>query len=360
MSLEVSIRKKAGDFLLETEFTTRGGVLGLLGASGCGKSMTLKCIAGIERPDEGRIVLNGVTLYDSARHIDLPPQKRRVGYLFQNYALFPNMTVAQNIRCGLCREKDRAEKDKAVADMIRRMALTGLEHHRPSQLSGGQCQRTELARILVSRPEVLLLDEPFSALDAYLRLQLETEMKHILQEYGRDVILVSHSRDEIYRLCADALVMDDGQILGSGEIHELFRNPGSRRAAALTGCKNIAEAHRTGEHTVTVPEWGLELTTAESVREGLCAVGIRAHSFHVYKPDANGAQLPTNTARVRFVETVEEPFEWIHKFRYETAPDTSEPVWWRVGKEYRDAQLTDGRLPEALSVSPEKVMLLYR
>jgi len=126
------------------------------------------------------------------------------------------------------------------------------------------------------------------------------------------------------------------------------------------------EARRAGERAVFVPEWGMELQTAEPVREGVCAIGIRAHAFHAHMhsfhaaaPDGD-AQLPVNTACVRFVETVEEPFEWIHKFRYETAADTSEPVWWRVGKESRDAQLADGKMPECLSVAPENVMLLYR
>ena len=137
MSLLVDIEKDLGGFFLQVRFESEGGVLGLLGPSGSGKSMTLKCIAGIEQPDRGRIVLDGETLFDSEKRIDLPPQRRRVGYLFQSYALFPNMTVAQNILCGLCREPDRGKKKALLQDAVAMMRLEGLERLRPAQLSGG-------------------------------------------------------------------------------------------------------------------------------------------------------------------------------------------------------------------------------
>ncbi|MBR0216819.1 MAG: ATP-binding cassette domain-containing protein, partial [Clostridia bacterium] len=175
MKLKVDIEKRLGDFCLRTAFEAEEGITGLLGASGSGKSMTLKCIAGIERPDRGTIELDGVTLFDSSRGIDLPPQKRHVGYLFQNYALFPNMTVRQNILCGLHHEKDKAVREKQLETMLSTFGLSGLEKHKPAQLSGGQQQRVALARILVTKPQLLLLDEPFSALDSYLRLRLQLE-----------------------------------------------------------------------------------------------------------------------------------------------------------------------------------------
>ena len=166
MALEVDIEKKLGDFRLRAAFTCDKGITGILGASGSGKSMTLKCIAGIERPDRGRIVLDGRVLFDSRQKINLKPQKRRVGYMFQNYALFPTMTVTQNIAAGQGISADR------VREMIERFHLKGLEGHYPSELSGGQQQRVALARIMAYRPDLILLDEPFSALDDNLKERL--------------------------------------------------------------------------------------------------------------------------------------------------------------------------------------------
>jgi len=173
MSLEVNITKKLDGFTLHANFTARSTATAILGASGCGKSMTLRCIAGIVKPDAGRIVLDGRVLFDSAQHIDLPPQQRGVGLLFQNYALFPNMTVEQNVLCGLKAEKDKAARKARCAEMLQAMRLESLAKRYPAQLSGGQQQRTALARILVGRHNILMLDEPFSALDSYLREEVE-------------------------------------------------------------------------------------------------------------------------------------------------------------------------------------------
>ena len=202
MSLMVDIHKDLGRFRLDVSFETGGGVMGLLGASGCGKSMTLKCIAGIVTPDRGRIVLDGRTLFDSERHIDLPPQQRRVGYLFQHYALFPHMAVADNIAAGF-RTRDRAERQRRSGELIRSLYLDGLEDKYPRQLSGGQQQRAALARILASDPEVLLLDEPFSALDSYLKWQVEGELAELLEGFAGPVLFVTHSRDEVVRIACN-------------------------------------------------------------------------------------------------------------------------------------------------------------
>lgn len=347
MSLLVDIKKNFGAFQLDVTFDTDGGILGFLGASGCGKSMTLKCIAGIETPDEGRIVLNGVTLFDSEAGINLPVQKRKVGYLFQNYALFPNMTVEQNILCGLCRENDGLKKRQALSEIMEQMVLTGLEKRRPHQLSGGQQQRVALARILVNQPEILLLDEPFSALDSYLRLQLETEMKVLLKEFNKDVILVSHSRDEIYRICDNLAMLDRGTIIGHGNVKQVFANPESRQGAVLTGCKNIVEARKCGECEVEVPSWGMHFTVSEQVRDDLCGIGIRAHYFN--------PKTMSNRGNVVLVDEMEEPFEWIQKFCYEGASPDAEPIWWRLSKEKRQIPF-----PKELGVSPQNIMLLYR
>lgn len=346
MSLIVNIRKRLGSFTLDAAFEAENGITCLLGASGCGKSMTLKCIAGIEKPDEGRIELDGTVLFDSARHINLPPQQRQVGYLFQNYALFPNMTVRQNILCGLNREKDRGAKEKRLADMLRLMQLEGLEKHRPHQLSGGQQQRVALARILVSDPKLLLLDEPFSALDGHLRDALKIELRDMLRAFGREVLMVTHSRDEAYNMSAAIAVMDRGRILTQKPTKQLFADPGSVPAAVLTGCKNIAPAVRLDAHTVEVPDWGLRLEVAQEVGEHLRAVGIRAHYFN---PSTARNRFP-----VQYVEEMEEPFETIIQFRYASQKPESPPIWWRLPKEKRPAQF-----PAEMGVAPVNILLLY-
>lgn len=346
MSLTVDIKKKLGSFELETKFEAENGVTCLLGPSGCGKSMTLKCIAGIEKPDEGRIELDGTVLFDSKKGINLPPQKRRVGYMFQNYALFPNMTVRQNILCGMRHIKDKAEKEARLNKYVSMFRLEGLENHRPAQLSGGQAQRTALARIMVSDPKLLLLDEPFSALDAHLRDKLMVEMRDVLAKFGREVIMVTHSRDEAYNMSREIAVMDSGKLLTKNKTKALFADPGSVPAAILTGCKNIASAEKRGEHEVYIPEWGVTLTTAQSVGDGIKAIGIRAHYFN---PTA-----PTNRFAVEYIEEMEEPFEWIIEFRPSTAAADAQGVWWRVSKDKRPQSF-----PAELGIAPANILLLY-
>ena len=346
MSLHVDIRKRLGSFTLDAAFTAERGITSLLGASGCGKSMTLKCIAGIEKPDEGVIELDGRMLFDSSKGINLPPQARRVGYLFQNYALFPNMTVRQNILCGLNREKDRAVKEKRLREIVKMMQLEGLEGRKPAQLSGGQQQRVALARILVNDPQILLLDEPFSALDGHLRDSLKVEMRDLLERFGREVLMVTHDRNEAYNMSREIAVMDAGRLLTIKPTKALFADPGSVQAAILTGCKNIARARKLDEHLVEVPEWDIRLETKQRVGDGLCAVGLRAHYFN---PSAAQNRFP-----VRFVEEMEEPFETIIHFRYASQSESSPAVWWRLAKDKKPPQF-----PAELGIAAANILLLY-
>lgn len=276
MSISVSIKKQLGSFALNVDFETDGGILALLGASGCGKSMTLKCIAGIEKPDSGRIVLNGRTLYDSRAGINLPPQQRRVGYLFQQYALFPNMTVAQNLLCAV-RKLPRREQNDRVAEKLAAFRLEGLEKRRPAELSSGQQQRVALARILLSEPEALLLDEPFSALDDALKWKLELELMELLDRFAGDVLFVSHSRDEVTRLCERVCVLTDGKAAPVTTVKGLMSAPRTISAAKLSGCKNFSAAERR-EGGVYCGDWGVTLRAAPSEGAVSC-VGIRAHSL---------------------------------------------------------------------------------
>ena len=302
MALLVDIEKGLGLFSLHVKFEAGDETMALLGASGCGKSMTLKCIAGIERPDRGRIVLDGVTLFDSEQRIDLPPQKRRVGYLFQSYALFPNMTVEKNIACAL-----RGKGDvNAVREVIRAMRLEGLEKKRPHQLSWGQQQRVALARILVNGPELILLDEPFSALDSHLRFQMEGELRRVVRQFGKTVLLVSHDREEAFRLAKRIAIMKEGQIEQAGPREIVFERPRTVNAARLTGCKNISRAEAAGAGNVFAMDWGVTLSFPEGVG-GMDFVGIHAHDICL-----GGGE---NAVECRVTEIIENPFSRIVMLR---------------------------------------------
>lgn len=272
--LSVKIKKQLGKFRLDVEFTAEQGITGLLGASGSGKSMTLQCIAGIVTPDEGRIVLDGKVLFDSEKHIDLPPQQRHVGYLFQNYALFPNMTVTGNVAAGVRGRKDREVR---VAEMLRTFYIEDLAKKYPRQLSGGQQQRVALARIMAGEPEVLLLDEPFSALDGYLRWQVELELSDLLKDYLGTVIFVSHSRDEIYRQCGRVCALDHGYSEPVQPVQELFDAPLTLSACLLSGCKNVSRAKKVSATQVLALDWGVRLETGREVPDDITHVGVRAH-----------------------------------------------------------------------------------
>ena len=301
MSLSVNVRRRLSGFDLDVSFEVEDAreTLALLGPSGCGKSMTLKCIAGIVTPDEGRIVLNDRVLFDSAADVNLRPQERRVGYLFQNYALFPNMTVEQNVGVGVL-DASKEERARMVAEQVRAFRLEGLEKKRPAQLSGGQQQRVALARIMASKPELLLLDEPFSALDGYLRWQLELELTDTLREFPGGSVYVSHNRDEVYRMCDTVCVVSAGKSEPKLSVAELFSTPSTLAAALISGCKNVsrvtgvtqapaAQAGRDGCHLLECEDWGVTLATSLPVPAGASHAGIRAHYFRVLGTGEKGA-----------------------------------------------------------------------
>lgn len=281
MSLSVDIRKRLGTFSLDVSFTSDDAAetLALLGASGSGKSVALKCIAGIERPDEGRIVLNDRVLFDSAAGVDVSVQERRVGYLFQNYALFPTMTVEQNVAAGV-RSGSRPERLARAHEQIHAFRLDGLERHRPAQLSGGQQQRCALARIMANGPELLLLDEPFSALDGFLRWQLELELADTLRAFPGGVVFVTHNRDEVYRMCDRVCVLTAGKSGRTVATEELFDLPRTVSEAVISGCKNVSAARPVGADALECLDWGVNLRCARGVA-GCDHVGIRAHFLHI-------------------------------------------------------------------------------
>ncbi len=315
MGLKVEVKKTIGDFSLDVRFQSEASRIGILGASGCGKSMTLRCIAGIESPDAGVIEVNETILCDSGRGIHLRPQKRNIGYLFQNYALFPAMTVAKNIEMGL--KGTKQEKARRVGEMIRTFQLEGLEGRLPGELSGGQQQRVALARIMAYEPDVILLDEPFSALDMFLKDQLQQEMMEMLSDYRGIVILVSHSRDEIYRFSEELVVMEQGRVVTAGRTRDIFADPKKKEAARLTGCKNFSRIRRLDGHHIEALDWGIELELEREIPEDTTCVGFRAHAFlPVWK------ERRKNCIRVSLAGSAELPFEKIFYLRPEGDTDS--------------------------------------
>lgn len=345
MSLSVDIRKKFKGFSLNVKFDTSGDRLGLLGASGCGKSMTLKCIAGIEKPDEGIITLNGRVLFDSYQKIDVIPQKRKVGYLFQNYALFPNMTVAENIGCGL--KGSKAAKMPRIQQMLDMLHLQGLENRYPMQLSGGQQQRVALARILAYEPDVLMLDEPFSALDAYLKENLQQELLESLKEYHGDILIVSHNRDEVFSMCEKLAIIDNGNLVLTGNTQDIFKKPKRLVAARLTGCKNFSRARKLSDYEVEALDWGIKLRTLEMITEQIQYVGIRAHDVRPAVDETTENSLPCRQLRI-----AESPFELNI-----ICESNGHEIWWKVSKAYWSTSLQE-HAPEFISLPKDSIMLL--
>ncbi len=275
--LDVNINKALGDFHLNVEFQVESGIIGILGPSGCGKSLTLQAIAGLLTPDSGRIAIGERTLFDTEQKVNIPTRQRNVGYVFQNYALFPHLTVAENIGYGLKR-LPKQEVQKRVDDILETVQLKELAKRYPNELSGGQQQRVALARTLVTKPDILLLDEPFSALDQHVKKMLELELLEIIKHNFSGVVLfVTHNIEEAYRLCDYICLYDRGRNIQFGKKVDVLRRPVNKAAARIVGCENIYEIDSYEDHFVTVR--GLQLKTANTDAQEGKYVGI--HSYDV-------------------------------------------------------------------------------
>jgi len=257
----------------------------LFGPSGAGKTTLLRCLAGLERPESGTIRLGDDVWFDAGEGVCRGPQQRGIGYLFQDYALFPHLTVAANIGYGLS-GVSAAERRRIVGEAMDRYGLAGLQDRFPRQISGGQQQRVALARVLVRRPSLLLLDEPLSALDAVLREELRWELRRVLQDAGIPVILVTHDRVEAIALADQVAVMKDGNILETGPVHEVFTRPGDLSVARIVGVETVVPARlvRVHEGLATVEVGGVELVAVSSEHlEGEAYACIRAEDVFLQR-----------------------------------------------------------------------------
>lgn len=274
--LIVELQKTFSSFTLKANFTANQKPLGILGSSGSGKSMTLRCIAGLETPTQGHIILNGRVLFDSKQGINIPTRERRIGFVFQNYALFPHMRVAHNIAFGMP-VLSKIERKQRVSHYIELMQLQGLERRYPHELSGGQQQRVALARALAIAPEALLLDEPLSALDQYLRNQIEKLLIEVFSTYQGVTLFVTHNLEEAYRVCDNLLVLSQGKVIANGRKEDIFERPPTFTVAQLTECKNFSRAQRVDNQRIEALDWGCTLQVVEAIPNPLTYVGIRAH-----------------------------------------------------------------------------------
>lgn len=363
MEFHAEIQRKLKQFDLAVDLGGHGERIGVLGASGSGKSMTLKSIAGIEKPDRGRIEVDGRVLFDSAKKIDLKPQKRRIGYLFQNYALFPTMTVAQNIAAGLTGTKQ--EKEALVREMSLRFHLTGLESAYPGALSGGQQQRVALARLMAYRPEMILLDEPFSAMDTFLKDQLQEQLAELLSDYDGCVVLVTHNRDEVYRFCEKLYVLDQGKVIRSGSTGDVFADPRKIAAAKLTGCKNYSELVRLDAHHARLTDWGCMLETVREIPEGTTCLGYRAHDFMpVYGGAPNSFPIKVCSGIELLFETklYVLPVAGVRRENFTAQEDAGEGaiperISWFLQREIQ-REIADRGMPNALGLREDKLLFL--
>jgi molybdate transport system permease protein len=218
-------------------------------------------------------------LFDAKAGINVPSRDRKIGFLVQNYALFPNMTVAQNIAFGLPKSLSESAVRQRVRSQLEAVHLEGYSDRYPHQLSGGQQQRVALARVLASEPELILLDEPFSALDTHLRSQMEQEVIARLRNFKGVSLFVTHNLEEAYRVCQDLLVLEQGHTLAYGSKYDIFERPGVLGVAQLTGCKNISPTQVLAEQEILATDWGVRLRVIEPLPDRLAYVGIRAHQI---------------------------------------------------------------------------------
>jgi molybdate ABC transporter permease protein len=372
LGLAVDLQKQLASFQLQIDFRVAESTLGILGGSGAGKSMLLRCLAGMETPTQGRIVLNGRVLFDAERQINIPSRDRRIGFLVQNYALFPHLTVADNIAFGLPQGLSKAETQQQVDLQLVTVQLEGYGDRYPHQLSGGQQQRVALARALASQPEALLLDEPFSALDTYLRSQMEQEMILQLSHYNGVSLFVTHNLEEVYRVCPNLLVLHEGQAIAAGPKQEIFERPATYTVAKLTGCKNFSQAVALAPNQIYATDWGITLQVIAPLPNRLAAshthaqppdptlhrelmhIGIRAHQItFTDQPDS------TNTFPCWLAMTSETPHRITLFLKFHAAPTDAQDyhIQAEVFKE-KWATIKDRSFPLHVQLDPLRLILM--
>jgi molybdate transport system ATP-binding protein len=335
--IEVALRAALPGFTLDVAWDGGDEVVTLFGPSGAGKSLTLQCLAGLRRPDAGRVVVNGRVFDDTAHRIHLPPQQRRLGYVFQGYALFPHLTVAQNVAFGL-RDRPRGERRARTRAVLVRLGLQGLEDRLPRELSGGQQQRVALGRAIAPDPAVLLLDEPLSALDAPLRRQLRDELRALAVELRRTVVLVTHDLDEAYQLGDRLVLYERGRVVQAGPKAEVLGRPRSESVARLIGLRNVVRGTvvKAGPDRIEIAWRGHTVEAVNSPRApfagvpgGPVAFFVRPEYVRLIRKDRVGPdpRHHMNLLRGRVVGEVDHGTAWTLLFRVDAPGPPSQGTY---------------------------------
>lgn len=331
----------------------KGDIIVILGPSGSGKTTLLRCLNFLERADQGTMDFDGIhTDLKTASKSTISQVRKKTAFVFQNYSLFQNKTALENVMEGLIIAR-KVPKKKAEAIAKKTLDKVGLSErydYYPSQLSGGQQQRVALARMMIGEPEAILLDEPFSALDGYLKDTLQKDMEDFLKQYQGDMIMVTHSRDEAFRFCKELMLLKDGRTLTFGDTRHLFEQPGLLEVARLTGCKNNSRARKLGAYEIEALDWGLKLHTTQEVPDDITHVAIRGHWM---QPADTPGQ---NTVPFEVQDYIETTFEHQYLVKCPNA-DTDAVLWWMRPKP--NFQLDPrANLPKYLYLPPEHLMLL--
>ncbi len=353
MGLTIDIERKLPGFKLKINLSCGQEIIGILGASGSGKSMLLNCIAGLIKPDKGKIILDDTVFFDSENKVNISPQARKTGYLFQNYAMFPHLTVNENIAFGL-EKLPKAEQRSRVSELLASFHLADMGKRYPSQLSGGQQQRVALARAMAVNPQIMLLDEAFSALDAHLKMHMIKEMIESLKKFQGITFFVTHSIEEAYRLCNRIVFLNNGSVEALGSKEELFRRPATVEAAKVTGCKNIAAAVRKSEHSAEIPDWGIRVATATHIEKTEGFIGIRANNIKLA-----AAGLQENCYPAWIADESDAPFSTTLYLKIGSAPIRSDDfhIQWEIPKD-KKAELRDLTQPVRVYLDPNDVFFM--
>ena len=343
MFLEVNAKKEFKGFTLNVDFELNNQRTGILGASGSGKSMTLKIISGLADADFGKVIHDGKVFFDSSKKINLKPQQRNVGYLFQNYALFPHMTIYENIAIGV--KKNKKETSKIVTELLDRFMILNQAKKYPHQLSGGQQQRVALARIFANDPSILLVDEAFSAMDYFLKEQLQVEFLNTLKDFNGNVLMVTHDMDELYNLCDNVIVLHEGKSVCFDTTKNVFNNPKLLSVAKLTGCRNFSKIEKLDDKNLFAKDWGLNFRVSSDIHDNIDTIGIRENFF---KNAKNSDEI--NSFNAKILDKTETHFE----YKILCSPKNSESrLWWKTNKIANEGDTV------CLSVNPEDIMLLH-